>query len=113
MEDWPLRRLRASGLEKDDLKTVSKEENFALFTLFVVGVDVGGNIKRYDYMIFWTVKYTNTKTQIHKYTVIRCRKYPTCAIFSKNQGSKDIKNDILNCQKYKYTGDAITMYLQI
>ena len=33
-------------MEKDDLKTVSKEENFALFTLFVVGVDVGGNIKR-------------------------------------------------------------------
>ena len=33
-------------MEKDDLKTVSKEENFALFTLFVVGVDVGGNIKK-------------------------------------------------------------------
>ena len=46
IEFRPLGRLRASGLEKDDLKTVSKEENFALFTLFVVGVDVGGNIKR-------------------------------------------------------------------
>ena len=58
-------------------------------------------------------KYKYTSTQIHKYTVMKCRKYPTSAIFSKSQGSKDIKNDILNCQKYKYTGDAITMYLQI
>ena len=31
---------------KDDLKRVSKERNFALFTLFVVGEDVGGNIKQ-------------------------------------------------------------------
>ena len=56
-------------------------------------------------------KYTNTKTQIHKHTVMKCRKYPTCAIFSKRQGFKDIKNDILDCQKYKYTGDAITIQI--
>ena len=49
-------------------------------------------------MIFWTVKYTNTKTQIHKYTVMKCRKYPTCAIFSKSQGFQDIKNDVLDCK---------------
>ena len=58
-------------------------------------------------MIFWTVKYTNKKTQIHQHTVMRCSKLPTCAIFSKSQGFKDIKNDILDCQIHKYTGDAI------
>ena len=35
------------------------------------------------------------------------------AIFLTSPWSKDIKNDILNCRKYKYTGDAIVMYLQI
>ena len=81
------------------------------------------NDARTSKMIFWTVKhtntqlqihkYTNTKTQIHNYTVMKCRKYPTCAICSKSQGFKDIKNDILDFQKYKYRGDVMTKYLQI
>ena len=40
-----------------------------------------------------------------KYTKTACdevRKYPTCVIFLKSQGSKDIKHDILDCQIHKY-----------
>ena len=38
-----------------------------------------------------------------------CQIYPTYAIFLKSQGSKDIKNDILDCQihKYKFTNIQI------
>ena len=57
-----------------------------------------------------TVGFTNAHVQIHKYKftntqiqpVMKCRKYPTCVIFLKSQGSKDIKHDILNCQIHKY-----------
>ena len=45
-------------------------------------------------------KYKFTNTQIQP--VMRCRKYPTCVIFLKSQGSKDIKNYILDCQIHKY-----------
>ena len=34
---------------------------------------------------------------------MKCRKYPTCVIFLKSQGSKDIKHDILDCQIHIYT----------
>ena len=35
-----------------------------------------------------------TITQIRKYTNTKCLKDPTCAIFLKNMGFKDIKYDI-------------------
>merc|ERR1711953_160845 len=46
------------------------------------------------------------KCKIHKYTIIQIRKYtntkclkdPTCAIFLKSMGFKDIKYDIPVCQ---------------
>ena len=52
-------------------------------------------------MIFWNARYTNTQIQIHKNSNTACdevRKYPTCVIFLRSQGSKDIKHDILDCQ---------------
>ena len=56
-------------------------------------------------MIFWTVKYTNTQIQIRKYTNTACEKVPeipNILIFLKSQRYQDIKNDILDCQIYKY-----------
>ena len=49
-----------------------------------------------------------TITQIRKYTNTKCLKDPTCAIFLKSMGFKDIKYDILvyqmrNTQIRKYT----------
>merc|ERR1719411_2026397 len=44
-----------------------------------------------------------TITQIRKYTNTKCLKDPTCAIFLKSMGFKDIKYDIPVCQiRYKY-----------
>ena len=60
-------------------------------------------------MIFWTVRYTNTQIQIHKYTntqiqhMTKWPKYPTYAIFLNSWWFKDVKNDILDCQIHKYT----------
>merc|ERR1712024_299025 len=39
-----------------------------------------------------------TITQIRKYTNTKCLKDPTCAIFLKSMGFKDIKYDIPVCQ---------------
>ena len=39
-----------------------------------------------------------TITQIRKYTNTKCLKDPTCAIFFKSMGFKDIKYDIPVCQ---------------
>ena len=39
-----------------------------------------------------------TITQIRKYTNTKCLKDPTCAIFLKSMGFKDIKCDIPVCQ---------------
>ena len=48
--------------------------------------------------------YTNTSTQIHKYSIWeRVRNTLYILIFLKSQWSKDIKNDILDCQIHKYT----------
>ena len=44
---------------------------------------------------------------------MRCRKYPTCVIFLKIQGSKDIKHDILDCQTHKYTNTNVQIHIQI
>ena len=45
-----------------------------------------------------------TITQIRKYTNTKCLKDPTCAIFLKSMGFKDIKYDIPVCQiHYKLT----------
>merc|ERR1711953_660285 len=45
-----------------------------------------------------------TITQIRKYTNTKCLKDPTCAIFLKSMGFKDIKYDIPVCQiHYIYT----------
>ena len=43
---------------------------------------------------------------------MKCQKYPTCVIFLKSQGSKDIKHDILDCQihKYKCTNTQIQIH---
>ena len=58
------------------------------------------------------VKYTNTR--LHKYTNTKCLKDPTCAIFFKSMGLKDIKYDIpvsymvcIKCEIHKNT------YMQI
>ena len=63
-------------------------------------------------MIFWTVKYTYTQIQMHKYTntnsqkhqtqiqhMTKWQKYPTYAIFLNSWWFKDVKNDILKCPK--------------
>ena len=59
-------------------------------------------------MIFWTVRYTNTQIQIHKYTNTACDELSEipnmCYIFEKPrvQGHQ-IKHDILDCQVHIYT----------
>ena len=49
-----------------------------------------------------------TITQIRKYTNTKCLKDPTCAIFFKSMGFKDIKYDIPVCQiHYIYTCERL------
>ena len=60
------------------------------------------------------------KCKIHKYTITQIRKYtytkglkdPTCAIFLKSMGLKDIKYDIPVCQKH-YFYITFTSHLHI
>ena len=47
-----------------------------------------------------------TITQIHKYTNTKCLKDPTCAIFLKSRGLKDIKYDIPVCHDGVITPQA-------
>ena len=54
------------------------------------------NAQIHEYTIKKVHKYTIT--QIHKYTNTKCLKDPTCAIFFKSMGFKDIKYDIPVCQ---------------
>ena len=73
---------------------------------------------RISKLIFPSVSYTNTQTQIHKDTKTRiqhmtkCQKDPACAIFLKRGLFKDIKNYIPVCQthKYKNTNTQIHKY---
>ena len=52
-----------------------------------------------------------TITQIRKYTNTKCLKDPTCAIFLKSMGLKDIKYDILVCQiHYIYITSAMSFH---
>ena len=51
-----------------------------------------------------------TITQIRKYTNTKCLKDPTCAIFLKSMGFKDIKYDILVCQIH-YIYITFTLHL--
>merc|ERR1712212_1001694 len=50
----------------------------------------------------------NTNTQTHKHTntqiqhITKCQKDPPCGIFLKRGLFKDVKNDIVMCQKRKY-----------
>ena len=52
-----------------------------------------------------------TITQIRKYTNTKCLKDPTCAIFFKSMGFKDIKYDIPVCQIH-YIYRTFTGHLQ-
>ena len=52
-----------------------------------------------------------TITQIRKYTNTKCLKDPTCAIFLKSMGFKDIKYDIPVCQIH-YIYRTFTGHLQ-
>ena len=64
-------------------------------------------------MIFWTVRYTNTQIQIHKYTNTagdEVPEIPNILIFLKSQRYQDIKNDILDCQIHKYTNTKTQMH---
>ena len=71
---------------------------------------------RISTLIFPSVSYTNTQTQIHKYTntqiqhMTKCQKDLTCGIFLKRGLFKDMKNDIPMCQtrKYKNTNTKYT-----
>ena len=62
-------------------------------------------------MIFWTVRYTNTQIQIHKYTNTACDEVPEtpnmCYIFEKPrvQGHQTWYSGLSNTHlhKYKYT----------
>ena len=71
---------------------------------------------RISKLIFPSVSYTNTQTQIHKYTntliqhMTKCQKDPTCGIFLKRGLFKDMKNNIPMCQtrKYKNTNTKYT-----
>ena len=51
-----------------------------------------------------------TITQIRKYTNTKCLKDPTCAIFLKSMGFKDIKYDIPVCQIH-YIHITFTLHL--
>ena len=51
-----------------------------------------------------------TITQIRKYTNTKCLKDPTCAIFLKSMGFKDIKYDIPVCQIH-YIYITFTLHL--
>ena len=59
--------------------------------------------QRISELIFPSVSYTNTQTQIHKDTkthiqhMTKCQKDPACAIFLKRGLFKDIKNSISMC----------------
>ena len=59
--------------------------------------------KDIGYMTFSCIK-----CEIHKYTNKKCLKDPTCAIFLKSMGFKDIKYDIPVCvSNVKYTNTQI------
>ena len=66
-------------------------------------------------MIFWTVRYTNTQIQIHKYTntqiqhMTKWPKYPTYAIFLNSWWFKDVKNDNTKYSDPRYTVDFCTV----
>ena len=65
-------------------------------------------------MIFWTVGYTHTQKQIHKYTNTACDEVPEipnmCYIFE-SQGSKGM-NMIFWTVKYTNTNIQIHKYLK-
>ena len=54
-------------------------------------------------MIFWTVKYTNTQIQMHKYT------NTTYAILLNSWWFKDVKKDNPKCFDPRYTVDFCTV----
>ena len=70
-------------------------------------------------MIFWTVRYTNTQIQIHKYTNTACDEVPEipnmCYIFEKPrvQGHQTWYSGLSDTQIHKYTNTACDEVLEI
>ena len=62
-------------------------------------------------MIFWTVRYTNTQIQIHKYTNTQIQHMTKKCYILNSWGFKDVKNDNPTCSILRYTVDVQTFAL--